>query len=163
LEWLRLAGPSPEKGSGYDELKSVVELSPFNAWAVGTGIDGALIEHWNGHAWATVPSHSSLNSGELHAVAAISPSDIWTAGMNENDEAYTEHWDGRRWSVVATPFPKDTISEINALKIPYIIQDTAAGKRLVDVYTPHSLTAVSSVYRVPPTILVCMELLLSGG
>jgi hypothetical protein len=89
-------------------------LSPANVWAVGTGPGvptggfsahpTAVIEHWDGTSWNVVPSPNPNPQGNnsLGAVAAISATDIWAAGLQLKGP-FTEHWDGASWSIVATP------------------------------------------------------------
>jgi hypothetical protein len=89
-------------------------LSPANVWAVGTGPGvptggfsahpTAVIEHWDGTSWSVVPSPNPNPQGNnsLGAVAAVSTTDIWAAGL-QLQGPFTEHWDGTSWSIVATP------------------------------------------------------------
>jgi len=75
-------------GAGNDsELQAVKTLAPNNAWAVGyyykaaAGIYQTLIEHWNGSAWAIVPSPTAGKfGGALLGVDAVSANDIWAGG-----------------------------------------------------------------------------------
>ena len=62
------------------------------------------IEHWDGTSWTVVPSPNPNPQGNnsLGAVAAISATDIWAAGLQLKGP-FTEHWDGASWSIVATP------------------------------------------------------------
>jgi hypothetical protein len=39
----------------------------------------ALIEHWNGHSWKTVPVHDPT-APDLAGVAAVSAHDVWAVG-----------------------------------------------------------------------------------
>jgi hypothetical protein len=68
-------------------LDGAAATSAGNAWAVGFFTSGSghasLIEHWDGHAWARVPSPSPGGPGsfnDLAAVAAGSASNAWAAG-----------------------------------------------------------------------------------
>lgn len=60
--------------------------------------------HWNGTQWSDVAVAQADNgSFYLHAVTAVSPSDIWAVG----DEGFPVrtvaiHWDGSSWSFVDT-------------------------------------------------------------
>ena len=53
--WVR--SPSPDAGTGDNDLYGVTALSARDAWAIGGDNGGALIEHWNGTRWSatTVP------------------------------------------------------------------------------------------------------------
>jgi hypothetical protein len=96
-------------------LSSVVDLSPHDAWAVGTtysdvngnGPSHALVEHWDGDRWklARVPSLASESS--LTTISASGPADIWAAGHRTGasgiDRQLVLHYDGVRWSRVTSP------------------------------------------------------------
>src|SRR5581483_7401423 len=70
----------PAEGS---VLYSVAATSPNDVWAVGNQDDASgpsktLIEHFNGKRWFVVSSPNGTNGyGELTAVAALSPNDVW--------------------------------------------------------------------------------------
>jgi hypothetical protein len=50
-------------------------------------------------SWKLVDSPSlSANANTLHAVAVVSPNDVWAVGWG-----LTLHWDGANWSLVANP------------------------------------------------------------
>lgn len=53
-------------------------VSPGDAWAVG-GTALTLIDHWDGNRWRVFPSPNV--EGELHAVTAITPCDVWAVGQ----------------------------------------------------------------------------------
>ena len=82
----------------------------MTAWAVGYYVSGkfaqqTLIEHFNGSSWSIVPSPSpGALQNILFGVAAISDSDIWAVGGQQDASGLwhtlTEHWDGSDWSVV---------------------------------------------------------------
>ncbi len=104
--------------AGADEnyLLAVAAVSATDVWAVGYSVTDItyvpLIEHYDGESWTIVtsvyPPPSEFN--QLNAVAAISATDIWAVGYeNENSAgqyggALTEHWDGTSWSLVDGPF-----------------------------------------------------------
>ena len=75
--------------------------SPGNAWAVGgTVCPGrglvTVIEHWNGRAWALVPTPAA---GILTGVAAASAASAWAVGFwTASGNAVIEHWDGAAWT-----------------------------------------------------------------
>ena len=67
--------------SGGGDLYALAVLSAADAWAVGYGPSNeALIEHWNGTAWTPVAAPSTGGPAILHAVAAVSPGDVWAVG-----------------------------------------------------------------------------------
>jgi hypothetical protein len=80
--------------------------SSNDVWAVGQGNGVGQVEHWNGQTWNIVPSPSRVIN--LRAVTALSPTDVWAAGVTgatHIPSAVIEHWDGSSWSVVASPNP----------------------------------------------------------
>jgi hypothetical protein len=88
-----------------------------DAWAVGSsrrpgGAARPLALHWDGERWRVVATPSAGPGDQfLNAVAAVSPSDAWAAGLwRGSDEAartLVMHWDGRLWSIVDSPNPGD--------------------------------------------------------
>ena len=111
--WARASSPGSAGGS----LNGVAVLSPRQAWAVGAYATSAasqtLIEHWNGSAWAQVPSPDpggSSHDNALFGVAATSARNAWAVGYYFNrtaDQKQTliEHWNGRTWAQVPSPNP----------------------------------------------------------
>ncbi|HEX9988906.1 MAG TPA: S-layer homology domain-containing protein [Chloroflexia bacterium] len=107
--------PSPSPGADYNFLDGVVAISASDIWAVGsspptgtTGPSAPLTLHWDGTAWAQVPSPTPdpTHSSGLLNVAAVSPDNVWAVGYSyEGDVTRTlsMHWDGSQWSIVPTP------------------------------------------------------------
>jgi hypothetical protein len=72
-----------------------------------------LIEHFDGTSWKVVASAAlpAGAAGELHGVAALSPTNVWAVGetitQNLANEVFyhtlIEHWNGTAWSIVASP------------------------------------------------------------
>ncbi|HEX4655926.1 MAG TPA: alkaline phosphatase family protein [Streptosporangiaceae bacterium] len=104
---------NPQPGSVRDMLFGASALSPSDVWVVGDqeGSDHTfqtLVEHWDGSSWTVVPTPDPGSAGNhLYAVDAVSPDDVWAAGMqlngNSPDQGLVEHWDGHKWSVVPVP------------------------------------------------------------
>jgi hypothetical protein len=105
----------PQPGSVRDMLFGASALSPSDVWVVGDQ-EGqnhsfeTLAEHWNGSSWTAVPTPDPGSTGNhLYAVDAVSPDNVWAAGMQLNgdspDQGLVEHWDGKQWSVVPVPGP----------------------------------------------------------
>jgi hypothetical protein len=119
-QWTHVPSPNP-KASNDSELEDVSAVSANDVWAVGTWYDfssalsQSLVEHWNGTKWTIVPSPNPGSAyGDrvaLHAVDAVSASDIWVAGMFTNYvkggkvTGFAEHWNGTKWTLVHTPNP----------------------------------------------------------
>ena len=79
--WTRV--PVPQPAGQQALLNAVDDLSPGNAWAVGTSFSGGvaatpggptLIEHWNGTRWSIVPSPNPATGipGDTDVLTAIS-------------------------------------------------------------------------------------------
>jgi hypothetical protein len=114
VRWRVVPAPQP---SGI--LHAVAARMPRDTWAVGTRKRGSdfetLIQHWNGTRWKVIPSPSPPAApGQrrytiLQAVAALSPTDVWAAGLSvtgvpaATSRTLIEHWDGRRWTIVPSP------------------------------------------------------------
>jgi hypothetical protein len=104
------AYPLPNVGVQVNTLLAVSMPSTGSAWAVGYYVSGkfqqqTLIEHFDGSIWSVVPSPSpGALQNILCGVAAISDSDVWAVGAEEDSSGLwhtlTEHWNGSDWSVV---------------------------------------------------------------
>jgi len=58
--------PSPNVGTGRNQLNGVAVISANDVWAVGSGTgEKTLIEHWDGASWNVVPSSLSEKSVKL--------------------------------------------------------------------------------------------------
>lgn len=144
--WRVVASPNP--GNMTNILTGVRSLTAINAWAVGyaaghDSVNRALIEHWNGKTWRSVPAKQvGKPDSQLFAVTAISPRNIWAVGQadtgNFRFRPLIEHWNGRAWSVVAAPSPKlsgsgfglTAVSAVSATDIWAVGSDvTATGAR----------------------------------
>jgi hypothetical protein len=121
--------PSPNQGTGSNQLYGVVALSDNDVWAVGswipkpdTGIEYPnknLIEHWDGSAWTVVPSPNLAYGGYdrdnvLQGIVAVSPNDLWAFGWVDSNPGPVSpdllitlvlHWDGTSWTIAPSPNP----------------------------------------------------------
>jgi hypothetical protein len=104
--------PSPTPAGLGSELYGVAAISASDAWVVGdtvtAGGDNPLIEHWNGRSWTLVPSPALGASGQLAAVADLSPDSAWAVGggilcPGQGAMTVIEHWNGRSWALVPSP------------------------------------------------------------
>ena len=116
--WTRVTVPVPAGQQA--TLSAVDDLSPGNAWAVGTSFSGGvggltLIEHWNGTSWSIVPSPNPAagipgDTDVLTAISGTGPGNLWAAGWDNNEANQTiqllfEHWNGSTWTAVSSPTP----------------------------------------------------------
>ncbi|HEV2458963.1 MAG TPA: hypothetical protein VGS80_11405 [Ktedonobacterales bacterium] len=100
--WSNMSFPTSSASAvGDDTIFGVASLASNNVWVVGgnaaascAGVLPVLIAHWDGSKWSVVPN---TPEGELYAIAAVSPNDIWAVGSP------VMHWDGKSWSVVTSP------------------------------------------------------------
>jgi hypothetical protein len=89
--WKAVSAPGislPASPSSAQALNAAAAISAANVWAVGGAANDAdvnnpvslaLIEHWNGHSWKTVPVHDPT-APDLAGVAAVSAHDVWAVG-----------------------------------------------------------------------------------
>src|SRR3954452_25478258 len=113
--WSRqvVAGPA-----GTDtEFTGVKAFSAGDAWAVGqtapagSTFRNTLAMHYNGTAWAAVPTPSpGTRTNFVTAVDGISGTDVWMAGYTLNlpygnrfRQSLIEHWNGSTWTQIPTP------------------------------------------------------------
>jgi hypothetical protein len=114
--WTVATVPLPA-GQTSATLSGVDDMSPTDAWAVGT-INSSqsltLIEHWNGTTWSVVaspnPSTGIPGDGDsLSAIAGTGPNDLWAAGNDVTEEGggeiqlLFEHFDGTTWTAAKSP------------------------------------------------------------
>ncbi len=100
-------------GISADDASDVWAVGRFgNAGELSLGrhLDATLTLHWNGAAWAVVPSPDPswtvkelvgpvrASGGSLEAVDALSPTDVWAVGIGGGP--FIEHWNGTRWAIV---------------------------------------------------------------
>jgi hypothetical protein len=92
------------------QLFGVAATSARNAWAVGGAVNSGktLILHWDGTAWARVPSPTPVGETELYAVAATSARNAWAVGGGGASPGKTIilHWNGTAWKTVPSPTPR---------------------------------------------------------
>src|SRR5438067_4279107 len=115
--WTNVSTPPPTGTTGsfdVNELIAVKVLAANDAWAVGDVVDYtgssvalgplALIEHWNGVAWAQVAAAPDNPNGDFLSDIGGTASDLWTVGgqyaSSTTDTVLTEHWNGTNWSTV---------------------------------------------------------------
>lgn len=105
---------SPPKGQ--DDTGSLVSISGVatnDVWAVGTWQGNALIVHWNGSEWQSVPSPINLSFTRVIAKAA---DDVWALGVDAAYNATILHWNGSAWSVFTSFEPDGAIIDFVVLQ-----------------------------------------------
>jgi len=89
--WTQVTSPD------HSGIADVDAVSPTDAWAIAA--DGAVLS-WNGTAWSVATTLAQGNT----AIAALSPTDVWVAGV-----VSLTHYNGSAWT--STPIP----AGVNAL------------------------------------------------
>ena len=148
--WRIVSAPDP--GTVRNTLTGISAIGAGDIWAVGTrSLDSArsnphtagLAEHWTGGAWHVIPTpRSSSHNFTLHAVAAVSRTDVWAAGDDTDlstgrDHVLVEHWNGTRWRVVAVPRPSGPDNFLTGI--------TAFGRRVWAVGVTSSGTEATAI------------------
>jgi hypothetical protein len=119
-----------------DALNGVAVPSATDAWAVGStsgnGSTGAhaLIEHWNGSAWTTVPANIPRESS-LFSVRSAAPASIWAVGtvQNAKDQERTLilHWNGKAWAQQPSPNPGSLFDALDGVRVVSATNAWAVG------------------------------------
>jgi hypothetical protein len=110
---------------GVNELFGVTALAANNVWAVAVHTSPNvtdIVEHWDGTKWANVSAPSmNANGGtiSLRAIAAVSATDIWAVGDQQNvlnNRYYSaiEHWDGTAWTLAGVFVQDCTLQAVTA-------------------------------------------------
>lgn len=104
------AVPTPSAGTRTNFLTAVDGVTSTDVWAVGYSLNlpygnrvrQPTILHWDGTAWAQVPSPDN-GSTFLYDVAALSATDAWAVGVGTSGAAFVVRWNGTSWNTVAVP------------------------------------------------------------
>ena len=140
--------PSPGPGSS-SALAAVAATSSTDAWAVGSWLNPAsattvaLIEHWDGSAWSTVPSPAVPGAPSLVSlagVAALSPTNAWAVGSTVTDsvsQPLIEHWDGTSWTIIPSAGERPGLNALTAVAARTATDIWAVGYR--QQVSPHRL------------------------
>jgi hypothetical protein len=104
------------------ELTAVLDLSPANAYAVGSGSGGPMIEHWNGTSWSPIalPDPDFTAGSGSQDISATSASDIWVVGSTTNPTTFAStpealHFNGTAWTAVPMAEPGSDTASISAV------------------------------------------------
>lgn len=114
-------------------FNGVLTESPTTAWAVGGqahGIDptAPLIERFAKSKWKVVPAGTS-DFGTLHAIAALTPDDIWAVGgdTSSSTRSLLLHWNGTAWSQDTGPSVSGNPTLLSVAAVPGTSQLWAVG------------------------------------
>jgi hypothetical protein len=96
---------------GVGPLSGVAATGPDDLWAVGQDQDpshasGALILHYDGHAWAPTET-PVVGQTWLSDVACAGPGNVWAVGTQQSENGafgpLILHFDGSTWAAVEPP------------------------------------------------------------
>ncbi|MCQ4210332.1 hypothetical protein [Streptomyces longispororuber] len=106
-------------GSSVAALDAVTAVSARDVWAAGFDTDDQpVLLHYDGAAWKQLPRPPIGGPyGEVNALAAAGPDDVWAVGRvvtDENDRghALALHWDGTAWHRLRTPASAGPLSSV---------------------------------------------------
>ncbi len=113
-KWSAVSGPALP-GVTSASLNSVAAVAHDSVWAVGQentldSGDGALVEHWNGTTWSSVPiGNPEAKMDWLYSISVISANDIWAVGEFKDYNTrlfrtFAMHWDGKQWGLSQWPW-----------------------------------------------------------
>lgn len=94
---------SPNPGSFFTELKTVIAVSANDVWATGSHSDDGSVWgnptiHWDGTSWTYLPvPNPGAVDNDLRAFAVLSPNNIWVVGDLDNgsgEQTQIQHYTG---------------------------------------------------------------------
>jgi len=102
-------------------LTGVTDISPADAWAVGTSEVGYVqAVHWSGKAWTQVPLPSIGFYGHQYGLSCrqrTSATSAWAVG-SIGAAALVLHWNGKAWSRITPPAGSDTyLTAVKAISL----------------------------------------------
>jgi hypothetical protein len=115
-------------------LLGITAVSRTDLWAVGAGVSGPLLVHWNGRTWSTARLPGTVND-ELTGVSAASARSAWASGVDLADGlALTARWNGRRWAWVSVPQHR-RVGILNGVtatspRTTWVVGDTGGGQTI---------------------------------
>jgi hypothetical protein len=73
-------------------------LGKNDVWALGLDENSSriLLEHWNGKRWTTIAA-PVYDAGNMPAMVALAPQDVWVGGSDNANHAVAGLWNGRSW------------------------------------------------------------------
>jgi hypothetical protein len=109
--WQLVSMPRPSHWTA-DGALDLSASGPDDAWA----LLGSTLERWDGSTWST---DSIPKRGNLDAIAALSPTNVWGVGTHrvlvlpkgkpccsvERSRTLVLHWNGFKWRRLSTPNP----------------------------------------------------------
>lgn len=143
--WTRLTPPGTKAQS---LLYDVTATSGSDVWAVGSDAGGLLVDHYDGRRWTAL---HPAGTGVAEAVAAVSPDDLWVAGVlnpgfkcssagcvnqTADDRPVLLHFDGTRWRRAGGLLDTDVHAVVTSMAARGPDDVWAAGSWQVTPHTP---------------------------
>jgi hypothetical protein len=136
--WSFVPHPPLEEG----DLHGADAIGPNDVWIVGGvetegGGDKNLALHWDGSDLLVIPTElPDTEASELFGVAALSPTDVWVVGEQEEADGRArtliEHWDGTGWAIVPSPNPSPEENELRGISAASPTDIWAVGGYAID-------------------------------
>lgn len=132
IRWRQITPPSlPSNIQRFYQLYSVSASSASNVWAVGESAKGTVTLHYNGKAWAYVPS-PSFGTTFLFGVVTTSATNAWAVGTDTTttcgcDKVLIIHWNGTAWKVQMNALGASADSTFHAVAATSSANAWAAG------------------------------------
>jgi hypothetical protein len=116
---------SPNAATGTSALLAVHGIASDDVWAVGRNRisqteSRAILLHWDGSVWHTVPDPLPTTNHWLADIAASSANDVWAVGSlvdNTGLKNLVLHWNGSAWTQAPIGIPPQNPEALNAIEI----------------------------------------------
>ena len=113
----------PNTENTTSQLTDIVSTSANNIWAVGyitdntTNLTQALLEHWDGTQWSTIPGPHLGTSSEFSSAVVLSPTTIRVFGTYQpntnNSSSFVAQWNGTSWRILSGLIIAKSNTQIN--------------------------------------------------
>lgn len=80
-------------------IEAVKMLSPTDGWAIGSAV-----YHFDGTDWQQMDVGDSGSLGSYQTISAVSPTNVWIAGMGHTSQPLIVHYDGHTWTQQRMPY-----------------------------------------------------------
>ena len=154
--------PSPNQGSGFNQLNGVSCTSAADCVAVGSynnssSVEQTLVETWNGTSWSIISSPNEGSNPGLDRVSCTSSTDCVAVGSYNNsssvEQTLVETWNGASWSIISSPNEGSRqnalngvscTSSANCVAVGFYVNSSSIEQTLVETWNGTSWSTVSS-------------------
>ena len=154
--------PSPNQGSGFNQLNGVSCTSAIECVAVGdynnvSSGEQTLVESWNGTSWSIISSPNEGSNPGLDRVSCTSSTNCVAVGSYNNsssvEQTLVEAWDGTSWSIISSANEGSRqnalngvscISSANCVAVGFYVNSSSMEQTLVETWNGTSWSIVSS-------------------